>query len=72
MSRVQAVFMDLGLSSLQIDERERGFSYAHDAPLDMRMDTSQALTAREILATYDATGLRIYSRSMARSASASR
>ena len=54
VSRVQAVFMDLGLSSLQIDERERGFSYAHDAPLDMRMDTSQALTAREILATYDA------------------
>lgn len=54
VERVDAVFMDLGLSSLQIDETERGFSYAHDAPLDMRMDASQSLTAREILATYDA------------------
>lgn len=50
---VNAVFMDLGLSSLQIDETERGFSYSHDAPLDMRMDISQSLTAREVLATYD-------------------
>lgn len=50
---VNAVFMDLGLSSLQIDERDRGFSYSHDAPLDMRMDVSQPLTARDVLATYD-------------------
>ena len=50
---VDAVFMDLGLSSLQIEETDRGFSYAHDAPLDMRMDPSQPLTARDVLATYD-------------------
>ncbi|WP_240945163.1 16S rRNA (cytosine(1402)-N(4))-methyltransferase RsmH [Bifidobacterium moraviense] len=50
---VDAVFMDLGLSSLQIDETDRGFSYAHDAPLDMRMDPTQPLTAQDVLATYD-------------------
>ena len=54
IARVDAVFMDLGLSSLQIDETDRGFSYSHDAPLDMRMDVSQPLTAERILATYDA------------------
>lgn len=52
-----AVFMDLGLSSLQIDETDRGFSYSHDAPLDMRMDTAQTLTAARILAEYDADDL---------------
>ncbi|MFT8704238.1 16S rRNA (cytosine(1402)-N(4))-methyltransferase RsmH [Bifidobacterium aquikefiricola] len=50
--QVDAAFMDLGLSSLQIDETSRGFSYAHDAPLDMRMDTTQTLTAAEVLARY--------------------
>lgn len=53
VQQVDAVFMDLGLSSLQIDETERGFSYSHDAPLDMRMDTTQVLTAQDILATYE-------------------
>jgi 16S rRNA (cytosine1402-N4)-methyltransferase len=41
------------MSSMQIDTRERGFSYSYDAPLDMRMDPRQELTAREIVATWD-------------------
>lgn len=49
IERVDAVFMDLGLSSLQIDETDRGFSYSHDAPLDMRMDVSQGITAADLL-----------------------
>ena len=54
IEQVDAVFMDLGLSSLQIDETDRGFSYSHDAPLDMRMDPTQSLTAADVLATYSA------------------
>jgi len=50
--RVQGVLLDLGLSSLQIDETNRGFAYAVDAPLDMRMDGRQSLTAAEVLNTY--------------------
>lgn len=46
------ILMDLGVSSLQIDEADRGFSYAHDAPLDMRMDSTADLTAADILNTY--------------------
>ena len=47
------VYMDLGMSSMQVDTWERGFSYAYDAPLDMRMDPDQALTANEIVNTWD-------------------
>ena len=47
------VYMDLGMSSMQVDTWERGFSYAYDAPLDMRMDPDQELTAAEIVNTWD-------------------
>ncbi len=47
--RADAILLDLGVSSMQLDRPERGFSYAADAPLDMRMDTSQDLTARDIV-----------------------
>lgn len=50
--RVQAILADLGLSSMQIDVRERGFAYSVDAPLDMRMDRSSSLTAAQIVNHY--------------------
>jgi 16S rRNA (cytosine1402-N4)-methyltransferase len=54
---VQGILMDLGVSSLQLDETDRGFSYAHDAPLDMRMDQGSGMTAADVLNTYDEAGL---------------
>lgn len=47
------IYLDLGMSSMQVDTWGRGFSYAYDAPLDMRMDPSQDLTAAEVLNTWD-------------------
>jgi len=51
--RAEIVYMDFGMSSMQVDTWGRGFSYAYDAPLDMRMDPDQGLTAEEIVNTWD-------------------
>jgi 16S rRNA (cytosine1402-N4)-methyltransferase len=50
---VHGILFDLGVSSMQLDRTSRGFSYAADAPLDMRMDPDAALTAAEVLNSYD-------------------
>ena len=47
--RADVMFMDLGISSLQLDNADRGFSYSYDAPLDMRMDPAQPLSALEVV-----------------------
>src|SRR5215210_5393350 len=47
------VYLDLGMSSMQVDQRERGFSYAYDAPLDMRMDPSAPLSAADAVNTWE-------------------
>ncbi|RJF43045.1 16S rRNA (cytosine(1402)-N(4))-methyltransferase RsmH [Actinomyces sp. 2119] len=54
---VDAVLMDLGVSSLQLDEAARGFAYSRPVPLDMRMDQTTGPTARDLLATEDAASL---------------
>jgi 16S rRNA (cytosine1402-N4)-methyltransferase len=51
--RADMAYFDLGMSSMQVDTRERGFSYSYEAPLDMRMDPAQPLNAREIVAEWD-------------------
>ncbi len=53
IEKVAGILFDLGVSSMQLDDGERGFAYSYDAPLDMRMDQSSGLTAYQILHTYD-------------------
>jgi 16S rRNA (cytosine1402-N4)-methyltransferase len=57
LSEVSGVLFDLGVSSLQLDEVGRGFAYAHDAPLDMRMDPTRGRTAAEVVNDYPARDL---------------
>lgn len=57
-TKVDGILFDLGVSSLQLDEADRGFAYAKDAPLDMRMDQTAATTAADIVATYGEGDLR--------------
>lgn len=53
IEKVDGILLDLGVSSFQIDTADRGFTYREDAPLDMRMDQRNSLTARDIVNTYE-------------------
>ena len=57
IDKVDGILLDLGVSSFQLDTTERGFSYRTDAPLDMRMDDRQTLTAADIVNNYSESGL---------------
>jgi 16S rRNA (cytosine1402-N4)-methyltransferase len=52
IKKVDAILLDLGVSSMQLDQRERGFAYSYEAPLDMRMDPSKGKTAAEVVNSY--------------------
>jgi 16S rRNA (cytosine1402-N4)-methyltransferase len=54
---IDGALFDLGVSSMQLDEADRGFAYSQEAPLDMRMDQSQGMTAEDVLNTYDRNAL---------------
>jgi 16S rRNA (cytosine1402-N4)-methyltransferase len=58
IARAAGILFDLGVSSMQLDEVDRGFAYSRDAPLDMRMDPASPLTAERVLAEYDERSLR--------------
>jgi 16S rRNA (cytosine1402-N4)-methyltransferase len=57
-TRADGILYDLGVSSLQLDEADRGFAYAQDAPLDMRMDQTSGMTAADVIGTYGEGDLR--------------
>jgi 16S rRNA (cytosine1402-N4)-methyltransferase len=57
LKNVQGILLDLGVSSMQLDEAERGFAYSYDAPLDMRMDDTESLTAADVLNNYSESDL---------------